>query len=103
MAQEWKTALENGAYKLPADLARGLNLSRARVTQVLRLLKLSPEVLLQVHALGDPLPTRIVSERILRPILDLPEEQQRREMEAILSAPAAHALFKNAPVGIARV
>lgn len=37
-----------------ADLARKLGVSRARVTQVLGLLELKPEV---VEALGDPLST----------------------------------------------
>src|SRR5262249_37035126 len=55
LAHEWQRALENGDYSSPAALARKLGFSRARVTQVLRLLSLTPEVQQQLMALGDPL------------------------------------------------
>ncbi|MGQ9494542.1 MAG: hypothetical protein ACUVR2_12435 [Anaerolineae bacterium] len=53
----------------PADLARKLGVSPARVTQVLRLLNLAPEVLKAIAALGDPLPSPIVTVRRLLPIV----------------------------------
>jgi ParB-like chromosome segregation protein Spo0J len=40
MAQEWQSILDRENYT-PADLARKLGVSRARVTQVLRLLRLT--------------------------------------------------------------
>jgi len=76
LAQEWQEAITNGKYSCPADLARHLGISRARATQVLRLLKLCPEVLDLVASLGDPLPSPVITERSLRPLVDLPPEEQ---------------------------
>ncbi len=86
LAQEWQKALSNGDCSCPADLARKLGVSRARVTQVLRLLKLSPEVLKAIAGLGDPLPSPIVTARRLRPIVNLPEEEQKRRVGIIYSS-----------------
>ncbi len=83
-AQEWQKSLTNEDCSSRAELARKLGVSRARVTQVLRLLKLAPEVLEALADLGDPLPTPIVTERKLRPIVNLPVEEQRREVNVIL-------------------
>lgn len=60
-----------------AELARKLRVSRARVTQILRLLRLAPNVLQQIAELGDPLPTPIITERMLRPIVELSPDDQR--------------------------
>jgi hypothetical protein len=56
------------------------------VTQVLGLLHLAPDVLEALAALGDPLPRPIVSERMLRPLLDLPPELQERALQAVLQS-----------------
>ncbi len=85
LAQEWQKALRNGECSSLTDLARKLDISPARVTQVLRLLSLPQEVLKTIAALGDPLPFLIVTERRLRPILNLPLEEQRCRVEAILA------------------
>ena len=84
LAQRWQKAIENGDCSSPADLARNLGVSRPRVTQVLRLLSLTPEVLKVIAILGDPLPSAIVTERRLRPIVNLPSEEQRLRVETIL-------------------
>jgi len=76
LAQEWQKVSEMGDCRSLADLARKLGVSRARVTQVLRLLRLTPEVLQKIVALGDPLPSPVVTERVLRSIVNLPREQQ---------------------------
>jgi hypothetical protein len=85
LAQGWQKALENGDCSSPADLAGKLGVSRARVTQVLRLLNLAPEVLKAVAALGDPLSSPVVTERRLRSIVNLPPEEQRRRVDEILA------------------
>jgi hypothetical protein len=78
MAQDWQQRLDDGAGFSRAALARQLVVSRARVTQVLGLLELAPEVVEAIAALGDPLPQPIISERLLRPLRKLsPAEQQR--------------------------
>ena len=61
-----------------------MRVSRARVSQVLRPLSLAPEVMETIATLGDPLPSPIVTERRLRSIVNLPPEEQRRRVEAIL-------------------
>jgi hypothetical protein len=63
-----------------------LGVLRARVTQVLRLLDLAPETTEAIVALGDPLPGPIVSERMLRPLLELPSELQERALQAALQS-----------------
>lgn len=53
-----------------------LGVTRARVTRILRLLDLAPEVLEAVVGLGDPLSDPVVTERSLRPLLRLSAEEQ---------------------------
>lgn len=77
LAREWRKALDNGEYASPAALAHHLKVSRARVTQILNLLKLSPEVIEMISSLGDPLRSPIVAERRLRLLLAQPSEQQK--------------------------
>ncbi len=49
-----------------AQLARKLNISRARVTQMLNLLKLPVELIREVEEMGDNWERRLVAERMLR-------------------------------------
>ena len=84
LAQEWQRALANGDYSSPADLSRKLGVSRARVTQVLQVLRIVPEVRKALAALGDPLASPIVTERRLRSVVNLPPEEQGRRIDAIL-------------------
>jgi hypothetical protein len=76
--------LANGKCASPADLARKLAVSRARVPQVLRLLKLAPEVLETFIALRDALALPIVIERRIRPIVDLSAEEQKQKIDTTL-------------------
>ena len=85
LALEWQRALDDRDCASRADLARRLGVSRARVTQVLGLLDLAPAVVRSVVALGDPLPGPSISERMLRPLLKLPPEEQRRALQAARS------------------
>jgi hypothetical protein len=81
VAREWRTSLDNGEYASPVALARGLRISRARVTQIMNLLKLSPEVIEVISSLGDPLRTPGVSEKRLRPLLRLTAEKQTEQIQ----------------------
>jgi hypothetical protein len=85
LAKEWRQALDNGEYTSPASLARYLKVSRARVTQIMNLLQLSPEVLEMISALGDPLRIPIAAERSLRPLLGLSIEEQKARITSIMS------------------
>jgi hypothetical protein len=76
LAQEWQNRLKH-EHDTPAELARKLRVSRARITQILRLLRLAPDVLQQLAALRYPLPTPVITERILRLSVDLAPDAQR--------------------------
>jgi len=67
LATEYKKMIDSGQAKNQADLARKLGISRARVTQILRLLKLDFLIIQRLEKLGDPLKARTISERMLRP------------------------------------
>jgi hypothetical protein len=85
LAKEWRTALDNGVYTSSADLARHLKISRARVTQILNLLKLTSAVIEMISSLNDPLKSHIISERRLRPLLKITAEKQIKQIRIILS------------------
>ena len=87
-ALQWSEALRDGRYSSPADLACELHCSRARVSQVLWLLRPDPDVVHGVLALGDPLPSRTTSEQALRALVDLPAKEQRRQLALMLRAGA---------------
>ena len=70
--------LENGTCASPADLARTLGVSRTRVLQVLRVLRLTPEVLKMLTELGYPLPAPIITKRMLRPVFSLSSDEEQR-------------------------
>jgi len=79
LAQEWSNRLEAGGVNR-ADLAREHQISRARVTQVLKLLTLHPTILDWVRE--HP---RQASEHRLRPLLNLPAQHQMVEAARRLS------------------
>jgi diketogulonate reductase-like aldo/keto reductase len=78
LAQEWKKMLESGEYASQSDLARKVGVSRARVNQMLRLLKLPREIQYSVIQMGDPLLCPKITERKLRNLLT---SQERVDMK----------------------
>ena len=85
LAQTWQRQLDSGAVESRAALARKLGVSRAHVTQVLRLLTLAPQVKETVLALGDPIQGRIVGAHALRPLCKLSAKEQRQWSREILN------------------
>ena len=81
VAREWKRAMEERGESR-ADLARRLGVSRARVTPVLSILDLAPDVLELLERQSGP---GMVSERALRGLQKLPAERHR---ERLLSGPS---------------
>jgi hypothetical protein len=76
-AIEWQALLESGQVLNQAEIARQEGITRARVTQVMGMLRLAPEI--QKHVLG--MPSAIgspITERALRPIarMDGPATQR---------------------------
>ena len=84
LAKELQAALRSGNGKRPRDLATDLGVSRARVSQLLRVLRLSPRVLEAIEHLGDRWPTAVVGEHSLRNLVGLPETRQLLELKALL-------------------
>ena len=85
LAEAWQRRLESGAAKSRADLAHQLGVSRAHVTQVLRLLLLAPQAKEAVLALGDPIKGRVVGAHTLRSLAKLPDDQQERGISALFA------------------
>jgi hypothetical protein len=67
-ALEWQALLASGEAPSQAAIARREGITRARVTQVMGLLRLAPEI--QEHILSHPEMVRrpAITERSLRPI-----------------------------------
>ena len=72
--------IDDGQVASRKELARTLGVSRARVSQMLGLLKLDPSVIDAIVHLGDPLLEPIVTERRLRPLTKLDPSQQLRRL-----------------------
>jgi len=70
LAKEFKEIIDSGKVKNQSDLARKLGISRARVTQILNLLKLDSLIIQELEKLGDPLKSRVITERMLRPCVN---------------------------------
>jgi hypothetical protein len=94
LAQEWQSILADGKCASRADLARQLGVTRARVTQILGLLELAPEVVNILAALGDELTRPVVTERMLRRLLNLPAEEQHRALKELVDFPARASAFQ---------
>jgi DNA repair protein RadC len=77
LAKEYKKMLYSGKIKNKAELARIKGISRARVTQILRLLKLNPLIIQELEKLGDPLKSKIITERMLRPYVNKSRQEQK--------------------------
>jgi len=69
--------IDNGQVKNQSDLARKLGISRARVTQNLDLLKLDSLIIQELENFGDPLKSRIITERTLRPYVNKSQQEQK--------------------------
>jgi hypothetical protein len=85
LALEWRKAIDSGHYPSRSDLARKNGISRARVTQILNLLRMATEVIDIIGGLGDPLPSPVVTEKQLRRIVNLPGGEQLRELNIIIA------------------
>jgi hypothetical protein len=71
LAKEYKQLIDTGKVNNQAELARIKCISRARVTQILNLLKLDKNIIDKLEKIGDPMDRKIISERELRKIIHL--------------------------------
>ena len=58
--------IDSGEVKNQAELARIKGISRARVTQILNLLKLDKSIIDNLEQIGDPMDRKVISERELQ-------------------------------------
>ena len=77
LARKYKRMIDNRQVKNQSDLARKLGVSRVRIHQILRLLKLDSLIIQELEKLGDPLKSRIITERMLRPYVNKPSKEQK--------------------------
>jgi len=73
-ALAWRALLESGQVANQAEIARREGVSRARVTQVMGLVRLAPEIQQRVLSLPDATRRPAITEQTLRPISKLPQE-----------------------------
>ena len=69
LARDWDKMLRSGECASQTALARKVGVSRTRISQFLRLLKLPQQIQQSVIRMGDPLPSRKITERKLRTLL----------------------------------
>ncbi len=75
-AEEWQRQIDAGEVKHRAEISHREGVSRARVTQIMSLLRLHPRVQERVRELEPGTPERLVTERKLRPLANLALNQQ---------------------------
>jgi hypothetical protein len=69
--------IEYRQVKNQSGLARKLGISRVRICQILSLLKLDSLVVQELEKLGDPLNSRFITERMLRPYVNKSFREQK--------------------------
>lgn len=67
-ALEWQALLQSGQVHNQAEIARREGITRARVTQVMSLLRLPPEIQQHILTMPDAVHRPAITERALRPI-----------------------------------
>ena len=67
-AQEWRRQLDAGEVENQAAIARREGITRARVTQIISMLRLAPEIQEHVLSLADVVRRPSITEHALRPI-----------------------------------
>lgn len=72
LAKKYAAMISSGAVASEAALARQLGISRARVNQIMLLLKLDKSIIEIIESFGDPMDKPFVSERMLRKLLKSP-------------------------------
>jgi len=66
LAREYKKMIDLGEARNQAELTRIKGISRARVTQILNLLKLDKKIIDNLEQIGDPMDRKVISEKKLR-------------------------------------
>ncbi len=78
-AREWQKMLNSGEVRNQAEIAQREGITRARVTQIMHLLNLAPEI--QDHILNMPKSSQRppITDRALRPITQINDHHEQLE------------------------
>ena len=94
-ARDYQQRIDRGEVESASELARGEGITRARVCQLLRLLRLAPEVLADVESPDSEAP--MVKEAVLRKLAGIEDETEQMETyrrllaeEGVPRRPARH-------------
>ena len=77
LAREYKQIIGNRQVKNQSGLARKLGVSRVRVHQILSLLRFDSLVVQELEKFSDPLKSKIITERTLRPYVNKSFREQK--------------------------
>jgi hypothetical protein len=81
----WQELLSSGAAPTQAEISRREGVTRARVGQVIEMLRLAPDIQERLLAMPATVGRPPVTERTLRPILHIKDlQRQTREFERLL-------------------
>jgi hypothetical protein len=69
--------IDSRQVKNQSELAQKLGISRVRICQIISLLKLDSLIIQEFERLGDPLKSRIITERMLRPYVNKSPQEQK--------------------------
>ena len=83
-ALAWQELLDSGEAPSRAELARREGITRARVTQIMKLLALAPEIHEAIQALPAGTPEGLVTERKLRPLVGMTSMDQPGAFRALV-------------------
>ena len=85
-ARRYRNLLNDPLINNQSDIARDLGITRARVSQIMSLLKLAPEIQKTLLGFKDPKMIRFFSEYRLRPLLNINNpNQQLKEFKKIMN------------------
>ena len=77
LARKYKKMIDNSQVKNQSGLARKLGISRVRIHQILGLLKLDSLIVQELEKFGDPLKSKIITERMLRQYVNKSPQEQK--------------------------
>lgn len=96
-AIEWQALLDAGKIASQADIARQEGITRARVTQVMGMLRLVPEIQQTILAIPANVRRQKITERALRHITQIEDRGQQAELfDALMGrAQCQHTIFRD--------
>ena len=77
LAREYKGMIDNGQVEKQSGLSHKLGISKVRIHQILSILKLDSLIIQELEKFGDPLKSKIITERMLRPYINKSLQEQK--------------------------